>query len=282
MTATPVIVIDPFVWLADPLLLMQAVDRHYCTLTWLPNFAFEHLANAGRRQRNVQVDASSLRMVINCSEVCRPSSMNRFQKTFASYGLEKALHTCYALAENVFAATQSLPVSGPVRILVDAAALDRNEIVVVDRADGSDHAVRELVSSGPPLDGCTLMVRTKIGRTNDERRIGEVILQSDSMLNGYYRNTVLSEERLVGGWFATRDLGFLHGGHVYVLGRLDDVIIYRGRNIFAGDLEAALLDIPGLKPGRTVAFGVYAEGIGSEQVIVLSETAEKSPGRDRY
>jgi fatty-acyl-CoA synthase len=100
------------------------------------------------------------------------------------------------------------------------------------------------------------------------------------MLDGYYRNTALSEERLVGGWFATRDLGFLHGGHVYVLGRLDDVIIYRGRNIFAGDLEAALLGIPGLKPGRTVAFGVYAEGIGSEQVIILSETAEKSPGRD--
>ena len=270
VTATPIVVIDPFTWLSQPLSLMRMIETHRGTLVWLPNFAFEYLANAGRRLG--ETDLSSLRIVTNCSEVCRVASMDRFAAAFAKSGLRPtALHASYALAENVFAATQSLAGQGPSRLRVDSSGLREGRVVT---ADSGATGVTVLVSSGAPIAGCELSIKTDDELTFDDGRIGEIVIRSDCLFEGYYLNDALTRERLIDGRYHTRDHGFLWKGEVYVLGRIDDVIIYRGRNLFAPDLESSLLDLPGLKPGRLIVFGIFDERLGSEQVAVLYEASD--------
>lgn len=282
VAAMPVLALDPFEWLADPLSVLRLAEAECATLLWLPNFAFDHLAGAARRLRGAALDLSGLRAVVNCSEVCRAASMDRFLDAFAPHGLSpKALHTCYALAENVFAVTQS-PLrprredgasrpAGPARLLLDRAALDAGHVVPV--LPGMPGAV-ELVSSGRPIEGCALRFLPVGDAGND---LGEILIVSDCLFDGYYGEPALSEERFADGWLRTRDLGFLHDGELYVLGRLDDVLIYRGRNLVAPDLEAALAAVPAIKPGRAVVFSIPDERIGSDQIVVLYEAADGVP-----
>ncbi|APT58124.1 hypothetical protein RGI145_14410 [Roseomonas gilardii] len=294
VAAMPVLALDPFEWLADPLSVLRLAEAERATLLWLPNFAFDHLAGAARRLRGAALDLSGLRAVINCSEVCRAASMDRFLDAFAPHGLApEALHTCYALAENVFAVTQS-PLrahrehgrsrpAGPARLLLDREALDAGYVVPV--LPGMPGAV-ELVSSGRPIEGCALRflpvgapgADPDTGPDADlDTDLGEVLIVSDCLFDGYLGEPALSEERFVDGWLRTRDLGFLHDGELYVLGRLDDVLIYRGRNLVAPDLEAALAAVPAVKPGRAVVFSIPDERIGSDQIVVLYEAAEGEP-----
>ena len=291
VAAMPVLVLDPFEWLADPLSVLRLAETERATLLWLPNFAFDHLAGAARRLRGAALDLSGLRAVINCSEVCRAASMDRFLDAFAPYGLSpEALHTCYALAENVFAVTQS-PLrprredgasrsAGPGRLWLDRAALDAGHVLPV--LPGMPGAV-ELVSSGRPIEGCALRflpagaagADPEADRdTDQDAELGEILIASDCLFDGYLGEPALSEERFVDGWLRTRDLGFLHGGELYVLGRLDDVLIYRGRNLVAPDLEAALAAVPAVKPGRAVVFSIPDGRIGSDQIVVLYEAAQ--------
>jgi acyl-CoA synthetase (AMP-forming)/AMP-acid ligase II len=299
VAAMPVLALDPFEWLADPLSILRLAEEERATLLWLPNFAFDHLAGAARRLRGAALDLSGLRAVINCSEVCRAASMDRFLDAFAPHGLSpETLHTCYALAENVFAVTQSLlrprredgasRPAGPARLLLDRAALDAGHVVPV--LPGMPGAV-ELVSSGRPIEGCALRFLPvgapgadpdagPEGTDQDfglDTDLGEILIVSDCLFDGYFGEPALSEERFVDGWLRTRDLGFLHDGELYVLGRLDDVLIYRGRNLVAPDLEAALAAVPAIRPGRAVVFSIPDERIGSDQIVVLYEAAEGAP-----
>ncbi|MFC0409732.1 AMP-binding protein [Roseomonas elaeocarpi] len=269
IAAMPVVGVDPFEWLTDPLLILRLAERERATLAWLPNFAFEHLANAARRLRNTRLDLGTLRAVVNCSEVCRPASMDRFAAAYAAHGLDSAAPaTCYALAENVFAATQSRPGVPPKRLVLDRAALDAGRLVAVEAGAPASVA---LVSSGAPVDGCRIRFRPAEGYAGE---VGEILLSSPCLFDGYLGSPTLTAERLEDGWLRTRDLGFLHEGEVFVLGRLDDIVIYRGRNLVAPDLEAALSDVAAVKPGRAVVFPIPDERVGSDQIVVLYEPSE--------
>jgi fatty-acyl-CoA synthase len=99
---------SPFDWVRAPYRLMQSISKYRGTLTWLPNFAYNFCAQKIRDRHIEGVDLSSLRAVINCSEPVRWESHRAFFEHFQKYGLRwNALQTCYAMAENVFAVTQS-------------------------------------------------------------------------------------------------------------------------------------------------------------------------------
>ena len=119
----PVIMQSHLDWVMHPETMLQAITEHRCTLAWMPNFAFQFVPRRVRRNSWSQCDLSSLRALINCSEPVRASSMDEFCRTFSPIGLKaSALHSSYAMAENVFAVTQSCVngASGPTRVWVDA------------------------------------------------------------------------------------------------------------------------------------------------------------------
>ncbi len=102
----PVVSLDAFEWVNRPALLFEAIQAHRCTHVWLPNFAFHHLCRAVDPERGYALD--SIKAFTNCSEPCKPETFDLFLETFAGCGVhEGQLQACYAMAETVFAVTQT-------------------------------------------------------------------------------------------------------------------------------------------------------------------------------
>jgi fatty-acyl-CoA synthase len=265
----PLVLMSPFDWVRAPSKLLQAVSRHRGTLSWLPNFAYNFCAQKIRDRDLEGVELSSWRAVSNCSEPMHYQSHRMFLERFQSRGLKPAaLATCYAMAENVFAVTQG-GIDKPVT--VDAVS---QRSLLVDRiarpAAGGEEAMN-LLSCGRPIAGVEVKIVDDSRRELPARHLGEVMLRSDCMLTGYYRRPDLTEKVLLDSWLLTGDLGYLADGEVYITGRKKDLIIVGGKNIYPQDLESLASEVPGIHPGRAVAFGVFSEELGTEEVVMVAE-----------
>jgi len=279
LTRTPLALMSPFDWVRAPAKLLQAVSRYKGTLSWLPNFAFNFCAHAGRIRdrdlREANVDLSSWRAVINCSEPMHYHSHQMFAERFAPYGLRpEALATCYAMAENVFAVTQG-GIDAPV--MVDE--VDERALSVERRATPVVGGLK-LLSCGPALPNVRVRVLDEQRVELPERYIGEIALQSDCLLTGYFHRPDLTEQAFYDGWYLTGDLGYIVNGEVFITGRKKDLIIVGGKNVYPQDLERLAGEVPGIHTGRVVAFGIYDDDSGTEEVVVVAE-AESEDERQR-
>jgi fatty-acyl-CoA synthase len=275
LSGTPLVLMSPFDWVRAPYKLLQAVSKYRGTLSWLPNFAYNFCAQKIRDRHLEGVDLSTWRAVINCSEPVRWESHQAFYEKFKTYGLKYgALQTSYAMAENVFAVTQS-PLGGePVVVEIDREAF-MSERVAKDPMDG--HSAMKLMSSGPALENVKLKILDENRNEVPDRVIGEVALQSDCMLTGYYHREDATEKAFAKGWYLTGDYGFVMDGEVFVSGRKKDMIIVGGKNVYPQDLEALTYEVPGVHAGRSVAFGVYNEEEGTEDVVIIAEVNSEDP-----
>ncbi len=263
----PLVLLSPFDWVRAPYRLMQAVTRYRGTLSWLPNFAYNFCAHKIRDRDLEGVDLSSWRAVINCSEPMRWESHQAFTERFAPYGLRpEALATCYAMAENVFAVTQG-GIGAPV--VVDE--VDRRALISDKKALPANGERFKMLSAGPPLPNVQVRILDEQRADLPERHIGEIALRSDCMLTGYFHRPDLTERAFHDGWYLTGDLGYLADGEVYITGRMKDLIIVGGKNVHPQDLESLAGEVPGVHPGRVVAFGVFNEAQGTEEVAVVAE-----------
>ncbi len=270
LNRVPLVLMSPFDWVRSPVKLMQAVSQYHGTLTWLPNFAYNFCSQKIKPRDLEGVDLSSWRAVINCSEPTRWESHQLFQERFKPYGLRpEALATCYAMAENVFAVSQG-GIDGPVKMdEIEARALITQRLA--RPAAGPGETIK-MLSAGRPIANTQVRVLDDSHHQLPERSVGEIALSSDCMLTGYYRREDLTRKAFHDGWYLTGDLGYLLDGEVFVVGRKKDLIIIGGKNIYPQDLEVLANQVPGVHPGRVVAFGVFNPEIGTEEVVVVAET----------
>lgn len=265
----PLVLMSPFDWVAHPAMLLRAIHDYNGTLCWLPNFAYNHMARRVRDRDVAGVRLGGVRAFVNCSEPVRADSQAAFRDRFAGLGVtDDMLTASYAMAENTFAVTQT-----PVGAAATVYHVDRNMLEVHKYAAAGD---TPLVSCGPAIPGTRVRVVDEDGAVREERQVGELIIKSDCMLTAYYRRPDL-QPFTADGWYRTGDLGFIHEGEVYVVGRLKDLIINAGKNIFPQDIEAVVNTVEGVKPGRAVAFGVPDEREGTELVAVVAEVATHNP-----
>lgn len=270
LSGVPLVLISPFDWVRAPYRLLQAVSQYRGTLSWLPNFAYNFCARKIRDRHLEGVDLSSWRAVINCSEPVRWESHQAFQEKFTPYGLgENALQTSYAMAENTFGVTQSdLDQEPPIQRVDQDTFLEKGLI----RPAEEDKPSLVMMSSGKTLANTSLRVQDDKGKALPDDMVGEIALTSNCMLKEYYNRPDATQKSLHDGWFLTGDYGYLSGGEIYVTGRKKDLIIVGGKNIYPGDLEELLYELPGVHPGRAVVFGLYNEKLGTEDVVVIAES----------
>jgi len=266
LKSIPLVLMSPLEWVRAPHMLLQAVSRFGGTVTWLPNFAYNFCARKISEAALDGVDLSRWRAVINCSEPVSARSHELFAHRFAPYGFRRAaLAASYAMAENVFAVTQG-GIDEPLRVdSVDPRALAVDGIAI---PSASGLAV---ASSGRPVPNVEIKIVDASGIQLPERHIGEIALLSDCMLTGYYKRSDLTAQVMRDGWYLTGDLGYVVGEELFVTGRLKDLIIVGGRNLYPGDLEEIVNDVGGVHPGRVVVFGVPNVELGTEDVAVVAE-----------
>ncbi len=261
------VIMSPFEWVRQPVMLLQAITRHHATHMWLPNFAYNFMATRIRDAALAGVKLEALRWVVNCSEPVYADSHRVFLKKYAAYGLsESALKVCYAMAENTFAVTQTPRKAQPRLDLIDRKRFAEEKIAAPADADAPS---MEIVSCGVPLPNTQVRVVSAEGGVLPDRHIGEIEILSDCMLSGYYQRDDLNPFH--DGWFMTGDMGYLADGELYVTGRKKDLIIVAGKNVYPQDIENLLNDVPNVHPGRVVAFGVPNAQLGTEDIAVLVE-----------
>jgi len=268
----PVVMQSPLDWVMHPETMLQVITEHRCTLAWLPNFAFQFVPRRTRPNRRSQYNLSSVRALINCSEPVRADSMQEFHNAFAASGLKDGvLQSCYAMAENVFAVTQSdiQRSSGPTHIWADGRQF-RSSHQVIPVAEGTPGSV-PFTSSGGLLSNHEIRIVSESGTLLADGQVGEILVKSDCLFDGYYNRPDLTAKVIVHGWYQTGDLGFTLEGELYVVGRMKDLIIIGGENIYPQDIEEIAASHPAIRDGRVIAMGMYNPDLGTEEIVMVAE-----------
>jgi len=270
VAGVPLVLMSPFHWIRDPKSLLWAIHKHHGTLCWLPNFAYNHIARTARPSALEGLDLSTWRASINCSEPVYHQSHQVLLERLSPYGFKpEALSVSYAMAENTFAVTQTQVGQPPALDWIQITALQADRLAV-PAEPGSAGAVA-MVSCGAPISGTELAVVDSDSNRLAERQVGEIILRSNCMLTEYYKRPEITAETIIDGWYYTGDMGYIADGELYITGRKKDMIIVGGKNIYPQDMEAIANHIPGIYPGRAVAFGLFDERIGSEVIVMVAE-----------
>jgi len=273
----PIVMQSPLGWVMQPETMLRIISEHKCTLAWMPNFAFQFVPRRTPQARWSKYDLSSVRALINCSEPVRGESMREFRDAFASIGLKSnALQSSYAMAENVFAVTQSdiSRPSGPALIWADSQQF-RTEHFISPVAEGAPGSV-SFQSSGALLPGNQVRIVPDSGEPVANGHLGEILIKSDSLFDGYYNRPDLTALALIDGWFHSGDLGFFLEGELFVAGRKKDLLIVGGENLYPQDIEDIVGSHRAIHDGRVVAMGVYNPGLGTDDIVVVAEVEQEA------
>ena len=265
----PVIMQSPAEWVVRPESMLKLMHHHRCTLAWLPNFAFQFVARRTSDEARTGIDLSCVRALVNCSEPVKTESMEEFYQAFASQGLKRsALQSSYAMAENVFAVSQS-DASGPLQLYADGARF-RAEHVIELVTPGASGAI-PFTSSGRLLPYNEVRIVSDSGEALPALHVGEILIKSDSLFSGYYNRPDLTARAMMDGWYRSGDLGFFYREELFVVGRKKDLLIIGGENIYPQDVEEIVFGHPAIHDGRAVAFGLFNRNLGTEDLIVVAE-----------
>jgi len=269
----PVAILSPLAFLSRPERWLWAIHHHRGSVTAAPNFAFE-LCVRKVADRDIEgLDLSPWRAALNGAEPVNPQTLERFAQRFAPYGLRReALLPVYGLAE------ASLAVSVPP--LGRAPLVDRIERETFERegraVPATDSGALEFVSAGRPVRTYEVRVADEHGNDLGERREGLLWFRGPAATRGYYRNPKATEEILrEGGWLDSGDRAYLADGEIFITGRVKDIIIKGGHNIYPHEVEEASGRVEGVRTGCVVAFGLRDEALGTERLVVVAETRER-------
>ncbi|MEM9365266.1 MAG: amino acid adenylation domain-containing protein [Planctomycetota bacterium] len=236
-------VMPPAEFIARPISWLRAISDRGATISGGPNFAYEHCLSKITSEQCQGLDLSSWSLAFNGAEPVSSSTLDRFAERFGPYGFQKsAFFPCYGLAE------ATLMVSGGPRQSAPKTASCPPSMNADGDTGGNLIANAEVISCGRPLPGQYVrVVAPESGQVLSDNELGEIWVSGPSVSAGYYGKSKETEETFSntirgedGSYLRTGDLGFLRDGELYVSGRIKDLIVLRGRNLFPNEIEAAV------------------------------------------
>ncbi len=280
-TGTRMVLGAPQDFLASPARWMQWMSRYGGTATAGPNFSYVLATRALRRaaRDGESLDLSRLRVVLNGAEPIDPSTVEDFLDAGEPFGMPSgSAFPAFGMAEVAIAGTFPPPGRGLVVDTVDRRVLETERYAAPAEA-GADNA-RSFALLGRAVPGLEIrIVGPDDGRELREREVGELEIRGTSVCSGYYGRPELNGELFHDGWLRTGDLGYLVGGELVLCGRIKDVIIVTGRNVFPEDIERACNDIDSVRAGNVIAFGVETAK-GKEGMVVVAEARPPAGSTD--
>lgn len=268
--------VTPMDFLRDTLLWAKLIDKYKGTMTAAPNFAYALFAKRLRRQAKPgEYDLSTLRFALSGAEPVDPADVEDLIDAGKPFGLKaSAILPAYGMAETCLAVSFSPCNAGLVVDEVDAdllAALRR----AVPAAKGN---TRRLASLGPLLRDLEARVVDEDGNVLPERGVGVIQLRGESVTPGYITMAGFLPTQDENGWYDTGDLGYItEEQNVVVCGRVKDVIIMAGRNIYPTDIERAAGRVEGVRPGCAVAVRLDAGHSRETFAVAVESNAWQDP-----
>ena len=304
VSGVPAITLAPDYWVRRPQALLRAIHDYRGTTCIMPNFGFAHSTRNVRQQDCEGLDLSCVRHLVAGAEVVLPETLLAFADRFRHTGLDPAvLKVGYGMAETVLVTTitpvptatrHPSPATGQTQgsaptatrhsspATVHAPALridsiDRSALLHERRAVATVDGNALLVAScGVPLPGVAIAVISDEGKLLPEREVGEILISSPTLFDGYWSEGRLQRPNLTvpgleGSQFRSGDLGYVAEGELYVIDRKKDLIITAGKNIYPETIEQIGLGVVGAAGGRAAAFGVRSLEMGTELPVLVCE-----------
>jgi fatty-acyl-CoA synthase len=256
-------------FLAAPARWMEWMHEFRGTATAGPNFAYALAARALRRMETL--DLSAWRIAINGAEPIDPDAVASFVEAGARHGLQPGtMFPAFGMAEATLAVTFVEPGTGLRVDTVDRRVLETDAYAASVALD-QPHAHR-LARLGRAIPGLQVRIcEPATGRVMRDREVGELEITGASVTPGYYKHPGATADAFHDGWLRTGDLAYLVDGELVVCGRIKDVIILGGRNVYPQDVERAVADIDGVRAGNVIAFGTEGRR-GKEALVVVAES----------
>ena len=254
---------------ARPSRWMQWIHDYRGTVTAGPNFAWALVARNLRRAKE-ELDLSSLRIALNGAEPIDPTSVRSLLEAGERHRMSPgSVFPAFGMAEVAIAGTFPEVGQGLRTDIVDLGAIEVERYAAPAEPDAE--GAREFVLLGKPIPGLEIrIVHPETAEPLDDREVGELEIRGTSVTPGYFRNPEATAEMFRDGWLRTGDLAYLLDGDLVLCGRIKDVIIVGGRNIFPEDVERSVAKVEGVRPGNVIAFGAQGRR-GAEAMVVVAE-----------
>lgn len=273
----PIYIMPPAAFIRNPLRWLQCISKYRGTYTCAPNFAYDLCIKNIPRESRDHLDLSSLKKAINASEPVQPATLQKFTKEFSPYGFrEQAFTPAYGLAEaTVFVTGKSDSVIK--YVYLENEALKNNKVVYSE----SEKDTTKIVSCGiANILGQKIKIINPNTLEEVFNEIGEICISGEHIVKGYINKPVINQETFGlkitdRTYLRTGDLGFIdRGGHLYITGRIKDLIIISGHNYYPQDIEiTAESKMPLVRKNSIAAFSI--ERNHTEKLIIVIELNRK-------
>ncbi|MFE6042469.1 fatty acyl-AMP ligase [Streptomyces sp. NPDC056452] len=268
------VLMSPAAFVKRPANWLEAVSRYGLTVSGAPDFAYELCVRRINDSQLAGLDLSRWEVAVNGGEPIDPATLTQFAERFAPAGLRPgALAPCYGLAEATLLVSGTRTAPAAAARTVDAAALEAGRLTAPTGPG------RTLAHCGPAASVELRIVDPETCRELPDGRIGEIWVRGESVGPGYWARpaeTAAAFDCRIdgggGGYLRTGDLGALHDGLLHVTGRLKDMIVVAGRNLYPQDLERTVQQVSGLF-GAATAFAVPG---ARERIVIVQELRARS------
>jgi long chain fatty acid CoA FadD26 len=272
------VLMSPMAFLQRPARWVQQMALNTRVFTAVPNFAFELAARRTTDEDMAGLDLSHVHTILSGSERVHAATIRRFVDRFSPFGFPaSSLKPSYGLAEAMVYVNSSGPGRAPTVANFDYEKLSAGHAEACANETGV-----ELVSVGIPRASTIRIVDPETRVENPAGMVGEIWLHGDNIAAGYWRKPQQTQKAFggqlvdpssgtpLGPWLRTGDLGTIHDGELYIIGRIKDLLIVDGRNHYPDDIEATTQEISG---GRVAAISI--EDGRTERLIVIAEMKDK-------
>ncbi len=277
----PNILMSPMSFLQRPFKWLSAITRYGATVSGGPNFAYDLCVKKIKPEQVAQLDLSTWKVAFNGAEPIRPETLDAFVEKFGPCGFRReAFYPCFGLAEATLIVTGGFMPCGPTQKFFDAELLKKGWAVEVGR---DAPRAQEMVGNGTTFpDQVVAIVNPDTENICKDGEVGEIWARGPSMAQGYWGRPDFSDATFratikdlgAGPFFRTGDLGFTWKGELYVSGRLKDMIIWHGVNIYPQDVETTIQKChPQARKDGGAVFAVEKDG---KEILVVVQEAERS------
>lgn len=275
VTGTDLVLAGAQTFMASPARWVRWLSEYRGSITAGPNFAWILATRAMNRLDDL--DLSHLRVALNGAEPVDFEAMHALVAAGERHGLAAgAVFPAFGMAEVCIAGTFPGLGTGLRTDAIDQARLEHERVAVP--VDADDEGAKVFAQLGRAMDGLEIRVVDQVtGAVLLDREVGELQIRGTSVFAGYYGDPDRTAEAFDGDWFRTGDLAYLIDGELVLCGRIKDVIIVGGRNVYPEDVERRVAEVEGVRAGNVIAFGVNHRRRG-EGVVVVAETKADGEG----
>jgi acyl-CoA synthetase (AMP-forming)/AMP-acid ligase II len=276
-TGFPSVYMAPVSFFQKPIRWLKAFSKYKGTMGGAPNFAYDLLSDETTEEDRKGLDLSSIRTIYCGAEPIRKSTYEKFINTFKEHGLNQAmLYPCYGMAETTLITSGPPAGRGPVYLSLSSGALLHNKVIPVPLNDKDSTS---LVGVGHPwLDTRVRIMNPETLVPCGKDEVGEIWIAGSSISPGYWNKQDQNKEIFEchvpddpeSNYLRSGDLGFFHDDELYISGRLKDLIIIHGRNIYPKDIEyIAENSHPAIRPNASAAFSIEEDN--EERLVIVAE-----------